>query len=198
MAIATGVLAPMVGRIVDRAHPRAVVGCGFSVLAIGITWLSFEMTPTTPIWRLAVVFSVIGAGMAFVWSPLAATATRNLPARMAGAGSGVYNATRQVGAVFGSASMAAFMTSRITADMPAPSGAQQPGGGHAAGMLLRLPEFLHAPFSAAMSEATLLPAFVALFGVTAALFLVGFATMPVRQRIEVVGAPGVENPVSPR
>ena len=52
MAIATGVLAPFVGKIVDRSHPRPVIGFGFSVLAIAMTWLSIEMTPTTPIWRL--------------------------------------------------------------------------------------------------------------------------------------------------
>ena len=34
MAIATGVLAPFVGKIVDRSHPRPVIGFGFSVLAI--------------------------------------------------------------------------------------------------------------------------------------------------------------------
>ena len=41
--------------------------------------------------------TAMGVGMAFIWSPLAATATRNLPPHLAGAGSGVYNATRQVG-----------------------------------------------------------------------------------------------------
>ena len=118
MAVATGVLAPVVGKIVDRCHPRPVVGFGFSVLAIALTWLSIEMTPTTPIWRLALAFAAMGIGMAFIWSPLAATATRNLAPQLAGAGSGVYNATRQVGSVLGSASMAAFMTSRISAEMP--------------------------------------------------------------------------------
>ena len=54
------------------------------------------MTPTTPIWRI--VLPLTGhVGMAFIWSPLAATATRNLAPQLAGAGSGVYNATRQVG-----------------------------------------------------------------------------------------------------
>ncbi|WP_067975399.1 MFS transporter [Mycolicibacter icosiumassiliensis] len=178
MAIASGVLAPVVGKIVDRAHPRAVVGFGFSVLAIGLTWLSIEMTPITPIWRLVLPFAVIGVGMAFIWSPLAATATRNLPPHLAGAGSGVYNATRQVGAVLGSAGMAAFMTSRIAADLP-----PMPGGLHSehAPAVLRLPEFLHEPFAAAMSEATLLPAFVALFGVVAALFMVGYVIDPSRR-----------------
>ena len=89
MAIASGVLAPFVGRIVDRSHPRPVVGFGFSVVAIALTWLSIEMTPTTPIWRLVLPFIVMGIGMAFIWSPLAATATRHLPDALAGAGSGV-------------------------------------------------------------------------------------------------------------
>ena len=118
MAIATGLLAPFVGKIVDRSHPRPVVGFGFSMLAIALTWLSIEMTPTTPIWRLVLPMTAMGVGMAFIWSPLAATATRNLPPELAGAGSGVYNATRQVGSVLGSASMAAFMTSRLSAEMP--------------------------------------------------------------------------------
>jgi hypothetical protein len=37
---------------------------------------------------------VLGLGMSGVWAPLAATATRNLPMHQAGAGAGVYNATR--------------------------------------------------------------------------------------------------------
>ncbi|MEB3021029.1 MFS transporter [[Mycobacterium] crassicus] len=186
MAIASGVLAPVVGKIVDRAHPRSMVGFGFSVLAIALTWLSIEMTPTTPIWRLVLPFAAVGVGMAFIWSPLAATATRNLPPHLAGAGSGVYNATRQVGAVLGSAGMAAFMTSRISADMPAMPGGTGPGSGHVAAGL-QLPEFLHEPFAVAMSESTLLPAFIALFGVAAALFMVGFVIAPARRTAGPVG-----------
>ena len=176
MSIVTGILAPVVGKIVDRAHPRTVVGFGFSLLAIALTWLSFEMTPVTPIWRLLLPFAAMGGGMAFIWSPLAATATRNLPPELAGAGSGVYNATRQVGAVLGSAGMAAFMTSRIATNMPPMPGG--PGAGHPG---LHLPEFLHEPFSTAMSESALLPAFISLFGVAAALFMVGHVFGPGRR-----------------
>uniref|UniRef100_A0A5Q5CK71 Drug resistance transporter, EmrB/QacA subfamily n=1 Tax=Mycobacterium sp. (strain JLS) TaxID=164757 RepID=A0A5Q5CK71_MYCSJ len=177
MAIASGVLAPAVGRIVDRAHPRPIVGFGFSALAIGLTWLSIEMTPDTPIWRLVLPFLVMGIGMAFIWSPLAATATRNLAPHLAGAGSGVYNATRQVGSVLGSAGMAAFMTSRISAEMPSAQG----GAPRGEGAVSALPEFLQVPFAAAMSQSLLLPAFVALIGVVAAIFLRGFggASAPV-------------------
>ena len=145
-----------------------MLGFGFSTLAIGLTWLSFEMAPGTPIWRLALAFFVIGVGMAFVWAPLTATATRNLPPDLAGASSGVYNTTRQLGAVLGSAGMAAFMTSRISAEMPR--------GGHAptSAGTLTMPAFLREPFSAALSQSILLPAFIALFGVIAALFLVDY------------------------
>ena len=172
MAIASGLLAPFVGVIIDRFPPLPVLGFGFSMLAIGTTWLSFEMAPGTPIWRLTLAFGAIGVGMAFVWAPLTATATRNLPPHLAGASSGVYNTTRQLGAVLGSAAMAAFMTSRIGAELPG-------GGGHTPAGVLRMPSFLREPFSAAMSQSMLLPAFVALFGVIAALFLldiIGSAT----------------------
>jgi EmrB/QacA subfamily drug resistance transporter len=172
MAITSGVLAPVAGRLVDKAHPRPVVGFGFSALAIGLTWLSIVMTPTTPIWQLVLPFFALGVAMAFIWAPITATATRNLPLRFAGASSGVFNATRQVGAVLGSAGMASFMTSRIAAALgPMADGGSGPPGGPGAG--LEMPEFLRAPFADAMSQSMLLPAFVALFGIGAALFLVG-------------------------
>jgi EmrB/QacA subfamily drug resistance transporter len=170
MAVASGVLAPFVGRLVDRTHPRPIIGFGFSTLAIGLLWLSFEMNPDTPIWRLTMPLCAMGVGMAFIWAPLGATATRNLPMRLAGAGSGVYNTNRQVGSVLGSASMAAFMSARVTAEIPElPAGATPRGE---SGMT-HLPDLLHEPFAAAMSQSILLPAFAALFGVTAAIFLVG-------------------------
>jgi EmrB/QacA subfamily drug resistance transporter len=180
MAIASGVLAPWVGKIVDRYHPRPIIGFGFSMLAIAVTWLSVEMTPTTPIWRIVLPLTATGVGMAFIWSPLAATATRNLASDVAGAGSGVYNATRQVGSVLGSAGMAAFMTTRISAEMP--TAGEGPAG---EGSVTQLPAFLHEPFAAAMSQSLLLPAFVALFGVVAAMFLLGFGSPadPERQRV---------------
>lgn len=179
MAIASGVLAPFVGRIVDNTHPRPIIGFGFSTLAIALTWLSIEMTPVTPIWRLLLPLTAMGIGMAFIWAPLATTATRNLPPRLAGAGSGVYNATRQVGSVLGSAGMAAFMAQRIGAEMPAGPAGSRPQDS----AVLQLPPFLHEPFAAALSQSMLLPAFVALFGVIAALFLLG----GIRSRVDGPG-----------
>ena len=173
MAIASGALAPLVGRIVDRTHPTPVIGFGFSTAAIALTWLSFDLTPTTPIWRLLLPLTAMGVGMAFIFSPLAATATRNLSPQAAGAGSGVYNATRQVGAVLGSAAMAAFMTVRISAELSA-AGVEVTADGPAPA----LPGYLHGAFSEALAQSLLLPAFIALIGVVGAIFLRGFATGP--------------------
>jgi EmrB/QacA subfamily drug resistance transporter len=171
MAVATAVLAPFVGRIVERSHPRSVVGFGFVVMTISLVWLSIEMTATTPTWRLLLPFTGIGVGMAFIGSPLAATATRNLPLELAGAGSGVFNATRQVGSVLGSASMAAFMAWQLSMQMP--STFTDLGRGDVARTGAALPEALRPPFAEAMSQSMLLPALVALFGVVAAMLLAG-------------------------
>lgn len=173
MAIASGALAPLVGRIVDRTHPTPVIGFGFSTAAIALTWLSFDLTPATPIWRLLLPLTAMGIGMAFIFSPLAATATRNMSPESAGAGSGVYNATRQVGAVLGSAAMAAFMTTRISAELSA-AGVEVTADGPAP----ELPGSLHGAFSEALAQSLLLPAFIALVGVVGAIFLRGFATGP--------------------
>ena len=115
MAAVSIVMAPIVGRYTDRVHPRVLTGFGFALTAAAILWLSQVMTPDSATWEILLPMALLGFGMAGIWAPLAATATRNLPLRMAGAGAGVYNATRQVGAVLGSAAIAVLMDSRLAA-----------------------------------------------------------------------------------
>ena len=83
----------------------------------------------------------------------------------AGAGAGIYNTTRTIGSVLGSAAIAAFMQSRLEANLP--------GAGDAAGAFgdAGLPAFVIDGFSTAMAQAILLPAAVILIGVVAVLFL---------------------------
>jgi EmrB/QacA subfamily drug resistance transporter len=115
MAVTTLVLAPVVGRMTDRVHPRYLTGTGFTLLVVSILWLVTAMRPESAVWELLLPMTVFGVGNAFVWAPNSATATRNLAMRQAGAGAGVYNATRQLGAVLGSAVIAVLMEARLAA-----------------------------------------------------------------------------------
>ncbi|WP_158866561.1 DHA2 family efflux MFS transporter permease subunit [Leifsonia sp. AG29] len=160
-AVFSGVLAPFVGRLIDRVNPRNIATPALVLYSFALFLYSRMLSPDVNIWLLLIPSALIGIAMAGVWGPISTTATRNLPMNQAGAGSGVYNTTRQIGAVFGSASIAVLIQSRLAADLPkAPGGAapSEATGG------TELPQFLHAGFTQAMSEALLLPAAVALLG----------------------------------
>ncbi|MFC7447124.1 MFS transporter [Rhodococcus daqingensis] len=161
MAVLTGVLAPNVGKLVDRVHPRYIAAPGFLMLSISLGWLALVMKPGVAIWELLLPIALMGVANAFIWSPLAATATRNLPMNAAGAGSGVYNTTRQVGAVLGSAGIGALITSRLTANGVPAGGGPESGG--------TMPSFIVDGFSTSMAQAVLLPAGVLLIGFVASL-----------------------------
>ncbi|PWN01091.1 MFS transporter [Nocardioides silvaticus] len=163
MAVVSLVMAPVVGRFTDKVHPRLLTATGFGLAAAGVFWVGHALAPETPYWEILVPMGVLGLGMSGVWAPLAATATRNLPMHQAGAGAGVYNATRLVGSVIGSAGIAVLLDSRLIAN-----GLGAGGGPEAAGQ--SLPEQVYAPFSEAMSEAMLLPAAVLALGFVAVLF----------------------------
>ena len=163
MALFSIILAPIVGRFTDRVHPRLLTGVGFAVTALAIFLLSRTLTATGEVWQILAAMGLLGIGMAGVWAPLAATATRNLPMNMAGAGSGVYNATRQVGAVLGSAAIAVLLDSRIAAHGLS-------GGAEPDGALQQLPAVVRAPFSSAMADTLLLPVGVLLLGLVSVLF----------------------------
>jgi MFS family permease len=162
------VLAPFVGKLTDRVHPRYVAGIGLGCFAASLFWLAAVMRPETPTWVLLLPIVLSGIGSGFMWAPVSTSATRNLPMHQAGAGAGVYNTTRQVGGVLGSAAVAALLQSRLTAELPPGAGS---GGVETA--VRTLPPALHDAFSLAMAQSLLLPAAVMLVGLAAAL---GFAT----------------------
>ncbi len=166
-AVMSIILARPVGKLVDRTHPRMLAGFGLLGLSLCVLGLSLAMRPDTPIWVLLALATLLGCTNSFVWGPLATSANRNLPPRMAGAGSGVYNTTRQIGSVIGSAAIAVMMESRIAAHLPgvaAGGGAEARMGGGA------MPAAVAEPFAKALSESMILPAAVALVGWVAVLF----------------------------
>jgi EmrB/QacA subfamily drug resistance transporter len=167
MAVISGVLAPFVGKLIDRVNPRYVAFTGLLLLSLGLFWYAALLTPDTAVALLLLPGAVLGLANACIWGPISTTATRNLPRQQAGAGSGVYNTTRQVGAVLGSASIAALMQARLAADLPSSGGGASTAGFSTA---RALPSFLHAGFTSAMSQSLVLPACAAVVGAVIVLF----------------------------
>ena len=130
MAAMSIVLAQPVGNLTDRVHPRIVVGTGFALSCVGMVLLTTQFKVDSPIWLICVFQVILGCGNAFIWAPTAATANRNLPLQLAGAGAGVYNATRQVGSVMGAAAIAVMMDSRIAHYLPGAAAHGDAGAGH--------------------------------------------------------------------
>jgi EmrB/QacA subfamily drug resistance transporter len=160
MAVISAALAPLVGRLTDRHHPRYVAGLGLGCFPVSLVWLAAVLVPGAPIWQLLLPLALTGVATAFVFAPISSTATRNLPMAHAGAGAGVYNTTRQVGAVLGSAGIAAMMESRLAALLPGTSGHVEAA---------QLPPALHGAFAGAMAQSMLLPAAVLVIGLVAAM-----------------------------
>lgn len=157
-AIVSTALARSVGRLVDRVpNPRVLSIPAVLLYAAGIAGYSVLMRSPDTAWGWFLVPAVfVGLGAAGLFGPISTTANRALPPQLAGAGSGVFNTTRQLGAVLGSASIAALMEIRISALVPgAEMSTASPTG--------TLPEAVRAPFSLAMSQSILLP--VAVLGV---------------------------------
>ena len=166
MALAAGVLSPIAGRILDHVDPRVLLVPGLSLMLIAIGWNAWLMRdPDTAVWLFLLPSLLIGIASAGMWGPLATTATRNLPPRQAGAGAGIYNTTRTVGSVLGSAAIAAFMQGRLDAQFPHAAGNSTGFGGG------KLPSFVVDGFATAMAQAILLPAAVMALGVIVVLFM---------------------------
>ena len=166
MALVSILMAPGVGRLIDRVHPRTLTVGGFVLLIAAMVLVSRAMTPDGSVVFLLVSLGVLGLGSSLLWAPLSTSANRNLPLHLAGAGSGIYNATRQVGSVIGSAAIAVLMDSRLAAH-----GLTGQGGGEAAAQAAQssLPAPVADAFSEAMSQSILLVPLVAVVGLLAVL-----------------------------
>nr|WP_092147711.1 DHA2 family efflux MFS transporter permease subunit [Corynebacterium mycetoides] len=125
--VVSAVLAPYIGKLTNTRSPKPFAIAGLALTGLSVSLMALIADPTiNPHWLLAI--SVVnGLGNSMMWGPLSMIATRNLDPRLAGAGSSVYNTVRQVGAVIGSAAIAALMTAQLNR-YAAPVGAPDPAG----------------------------------------------------------------------
>ncbi|MFI1237818.1 DHA2 family efflux MFS transporter permease subunit [Nocardia salmonicida] len=168
MAIITGFTAPFIGKVSDKLPPRLLPTIGFVLFAGSVASFGALMSPDSSIGWFLLAAAVAGLANACIWAPLATTATHNLPVAQAGAGAGIYNTTRQVGSVLGSAAISALIAARLTANGLGDSGPV--GEGASTGPL---PPQIVDEFSTALAQSMILPASILVIGVIASALFVG-------------------------
>lgn len=113
MAIISGALSPLIGKLADRYEPKWIAAPGLVILTAGLLWLRSLLTVDSSLVMMALAIALCGLGAAGMGSPLTLAATRHLPSTEAGAGAGVYNATQRVGSVLGSAAITALVATAL-------------------------------------------------------------------------------------
>ena len=113
MSLLSGVFSAVSGKLSDRPWAKYLPGTGFALLAVGVALLAWRVEPGIESWRLIPVLLVCGAGMGLVFAPLANISTRGVDRRLMGAGSGIFNTSRQIGAVLGSAAVGVVLQARL-------------------------------------------------------------------------------------
>ncbi len=112
-------VAPVAGRMSDRIGGKYILISGLLLFAGGMGAIAF-IAQTTSAWYafLAPQF-VAGIGIGCTFAPMTTLAMRNVNPMMAGAASGVFNTTRQVGTVIGTAGVGALLQNRLVAGFTA-------------------------------------------------------------------------------
>jgi EmrB/QacA subfamily drug resistance transporter len=109
-------VSPMTPRLSARFGANRVVAAGMSSVALGL--LMFRgLTPHTSYWYVLLSIIPLVSGIALSMSPMTASIMSAVPARRAGAGSAMNDATRELGAALGIALMGSLAASRYTVSL---------------------------------------------------------------------------------
>lgn len=128
MSVVSAVLAPFAGRLSDRIEGKYIVIAGLMAYALGIGSVALIAQPGLDTWALVPGLLLCGVGIGTIFSPLSSTTISGLTPDLIGAGAGIYNMSRQVGNVLGSAAAGLLMqvasadlveAARITMLLPA-------------------------------------------------------------------------------
>ncbi|MBV8084579.1 MAG: DHA2 family efflux MFS transporter permease subunit, partial [Chloroflexi bacterium] len=113
----TMVIAPVAGRLADKFGGKYFLFGGNLLFALGMAWLALSVNATAGEWSFLPCFLLAGFGLGMVFAPMATVAMRNIKPDMAGAASGVFNTTRQLGSVIGTAVVGAILQNRLAVDL---------------------------------------------------------------------------------
>lgn len=119
LAIASGFVTPLAGRVLDRVGPRPLVTAGFALLAIN-TWQLSQITLDTSFGFLIFLVVLRGVALGLVIQSTQVAALSDVPGPALARGSSLINATRQTFQSIGVAVLATVLSSAVTVQGPPP------------------------------------------------------------------------------
>ena len=109
-ALATGSVAPIAPRLVQRFGTKRIVALGLAFMAAGFV-IAAALSATAPYVIVAISASIMGAGLGLTTSPATESIMGSLPPEKAGVGSAVNDTTREVGGTLGVAVLGSLLAS---------------------------------------------------------------------------------------
>ncbi|NUS43444.1 MAG: MFS transporter, partial [Mycobacteriaceae bacterium] len=100
-------VAPIVGKRLDRTGERPLASIGMLMVAVGFGWIAAIANAELTWLGMVVPFVLAGVGVSMTIPAAQSAVLRAVPVEMAGAASGTYNTVRQLGGAFGIAVPAA-------------------------------------------------------------------------------------------
>jgi len=104
------VVAPIAGALSDRIGGRPLMATGLALQAIGLAWIALVTEPDAAYTSFVGAFIVSGIGMGMFFAPVANVVLSAVRRVEEGKASGVNNAIREVGGVFGVAVLASIFS----------------------------------------------------------------------------------------
>jgi MFS family permease len=125
-------VAPVAGRMSDRIGGKYILIAGLTLFGLGMGLIALIAQTDSAWYDFLAPQVAAGIGIGCTFAPMITMAMRYIDPMMAGAASGLFNTTRQVGTVIGTAGVGALLQNRIvagftsqaalrTASLPAPA-----------------------------------------------------------------------------
>ncbi|MFD7811503.1 MFS transporter [Streptomyces sp. NPDC059785] len=130
-------LAPLVGRLMNRTSPGLVLVMGLVISGIGALCVCF-FHASTGTGTAALVMGVLGIGIALALAPITSIAISSLPRHLADTAGASNSTMRQIGSALGPAVFGAILTDRTLAALPehlSTSGLNAAGQGQVEGVV---------------------------------------------------------------
>jgi MFS transporter, DHA2 family, multidrug resistance protein len=110
------IVAPLTPQLSRRFGANRVVGAGMVLIAVGFVIFS-QVGLATPYWVILLMLIPLVSGMAMSMSPMTSAIMAAVPARRAGAGSAMNDATRELGAALGVAVLGSIAASQYSSHL---------------------------------------------------------------------------------